>query len=129
MTSFYLSLWPVGAATVVIAIGAVSALVHNRRRWFFMSLAATLVGVLLYAPTVLAEAADPAHNRLHRDVAGAFIYATAVPVIVSWRSAILAGRGVSPTHRLLAALGTALLCLATSPLYFLFVHCTSGDCL
>src|SRR2546430_11297128 len=79
MTSFYLSLWPVGAATVVIAIGAVSALVHNRRRWFFMSLAATLVGVLLYAPTVLAEAADPAHNRLHRDVAGAFVYAIAVP--------------------------------------------------
>src|SRR5205814_8835196 len=129
ITSFCRRPWPRCAPTVVIAIGAVSPRVHNTRRCLFMPLAATLLGVVLYAPTVLEEAADPAHHRLHRDVAGAFVYAIAVPVIVSWRSAILAGRGVSPTHRLLAALGTALLCLATSPLYFLFVHCTSGDCL
>jgi len=129
VTAFYFSLWPVGASSVIIAIAGMTTLVQDRRRWLVLSIATTLAGALLYAPSVLAEAADPVHNRLHRDVAGAFIFAIAIPLIVSRLSSILARHSVGATTRLLAALGTAFLCLLASPLYFLFVHCTSGDCL
>jgi len=129
VTAFYFSLSPVGASSVIIAIAGMTTLVQDRRRWLVLSIATTLAGVLLYAPSVLAEAADPVQNRLHRDVAGAFIFAIAIPLIVSSVPSILARHSVGATTRLLAALGTALLCLLTSPLYFLFVHCTSGDCL
>ena len=78
---------------------------------------------------MLAEASDPKNNMLARDVAGALLLAAGVPLVAGWLGARLAAAHKNPVLRSLAVLVISAIFLGASPIYFLIVHCTSGDCL
>ena len=129
MIELYLPLWPVAASCIFLALLAASSIARRRGHWLALTLAAVVFSLALYAPRVLAKASDPKNNMLARDVAGALFLATVLPLVAGWLGARLAAAGRSPVLRSLAILVLSAICLGVSPLYFLIVHCTSGDCL
>lgn len=129
MLEGYLSLWPIAASCTLLGLLSASSIVHRRRTWWTLTFAAVALSLALYVPWMSVEASDPKNNWLSRDIAGAIIFAAGLPLIAGWLGMRLAAAGTIPLLRSLGVLAIIGILLGASPMYFLLVHCTSGDCL
>src|SRR5262245_51059311 len=129
LMAWYLDLWPVALLSGVLVAASVTPVISRWQIWILLSLVAAGLSSALVAPVVLARAANPFHNMLERDVIAILILAAGVPFLVGCVALALTRRHMRLVYRLLIACTVGFLGLAASPIYALFVHCTSGDCL
>ncbi len=129
LLALYLDFWPVAVASAVVVAASLTSAIRRKAIWIPLSLAAAGCSLAFVAPVIAAHAANPFRNMLQRDVVAALVLAAGVPLLVSLVAFLMSGRGVALLYRVIVPCVIAVVCIGTSPLYLLFVHCTSGDCI
>jgi len=125
--NWYWQLWPVALLSAVLIVASLTPASQRKALWVPVTEAFAAISLALVAPSIIAQAANPFHNMLQRDVVAAFVLAVGVPLLVGWTAFL--SQGASTAYRVLLPSAIAVCSIAASPLYALLIHCTSGDCL
>ena len=106
---------------------AASTLVLRKKQFGALALGVGAAAAALNVAIELAHQSDPSENILNRDIGAIAVVALTCPVI----SASFAVRLAHKTTLTRAVVATAVVAafVFVAPLFVLFAHCTSGDCL